>query len=116
MENVFFFLLLLTLLLLHLQLGQISSSAVGFNWGHLTHLPLSPAIVVKLLRANNITKIKLFDADPEVLSAIAGSGIEVMVGIQNEYLQPFAASSIATDAWVKENLTDYMGKGGVNFK
>ena len=52
-------------------------------------------------------------ADPY---AIAGSGIEVMVGIQNEYLQPFAASSIATDAWVKENLTDYMGKGGVNFK
>lgn len=108
--------LLLLLLLLHEQETLPRVSALGFNWGYITSHPVPPRIVVQMMRANNITKVKLFDASPDALAALASSGIEVMVGVPNDLLRSFASSSATTDAWVRTNLTAYMGKGGVNIK
>ena len=77
-----------------------------------------------MLLSNNISKVKLFEAIPSALHALAGSGIEVMVGIPNVFLHSFASSSsssssssaAAADAWIQYNLTAFMGKGGVNIK
>nr|GLL37770.1 glucan endo-1,3-beta-glucosidase 6 [Ipomoea trifida] len=93
-----------------------AESAIGVNWGTITLHKLSPPTVVDLLRDNHIRKVKLFDADPGVLRALMGSGIEVMVGIPNEMLALISSSSSAADSWVSQNLTRYMVRGGVNIK
>lgn len=72
--------------------------------------------MVDLLRQNKIPKVKLFDTDPVILRALMGSGIEVMVGIPNELLGSVASSVSASDAFVAQNISRFMVKGGANIK
>ncbi|EPS65725.1 hypothetical protein M569_09051, partial [Genlisea aurea] len=89
---------------------------IGVNWGTVALHRLSPETVVNLLKANKIEKVKLFDTDPEVLTALMGSGIETMVGIPNEMLSSLGASSSASDSWISQNVSRFMGKGGVDIR
>lgn len=91
-------------------------SAIGVNWGTLSSHRLPAPVVVDLMKDNKIGKVKLFDADPEVLRALRGSGIEVMVGIPNELLAFLASSVSASDLWVSQNVSRYMVKGGVDIR
>lgn len=77
---------------------------------------LSPTTVVDLLKDNNIKKVKLFDADQGSLKALMGTGIEVIIGIPNDLLEPISSSSAASDLWVAHNVSRYVGKGGINLK
>ncbi|KAF3331161.1 glucan endo-1,3-beta-glucosidase 8-like protein [Carex littledalei] len=79
-----------------------------------TH-PLPPKIVVQLLKDNGIQKVKLFDADFATMSALAGSGIEVMLAIPNNMLDTMNDYK-AAKKWVDRNVTRYNFDGGVNIK
>ena len=80
-----------------------SSSAVDLrvNWGSQCTHPLDPEEVVKMLKANGIMKVKLFDADPWPVGALLDSGIEVMLGIPNDMLEAMTSYGNAED-WVSE--------------
>ncbi|XP_028764795.1 glucan endo-1,3-beta-glucosidase 5-like [Neltuma alba] len=91
-------------------------SAIGVNWGTVSFRRLRPSTVVDLLKDNNIPKVKLFDAEADVLTALKGSGIQVMVGIPNEMLSLLSSSPSAADLWVRQNISSYMGKGGVSIR
>ncbi|XP_047170082.1 glucan endo-1,3-beta-glucosidase 8 [Vigna umbellata] len=94
--------------------GAESVPGLGINWGALASHPLNPNIVVNMLKDNGIKKVKLFDADPWTVGALAGTDIEVMVGIPNDQLIKFAASSHSADDWVKANITKHLhGRHGV---
>lgn len=94
--------------------GAESVPGLGINWGALASHPLNPNIVVNMLKDNGIKKVKLFDADPWTVGALAGTDIEVMVGIPNDQLSKFAASSHTADDWVKANITKHLhGRHGV---
>ncbi|KAJ8562633.1 hypothetical protein K7X08_031085 [Anisodus acutangulus] len=77
---------------------------------------MSPLTVVDLLKENKIDKVKLFDADQDVMKGLMGSGLEVMVGIPNDMLAILSSSTNAADLWVVQNVSRYMVKGGVNIK
>lgn len=83
-------------------------AAIGVNWGTLSLHRLSAKTVVDLLKLNKISKVKLFDSDPEVVNALRGSGIQVMVGIPNEMLSLLSSSPNAADFWVRRNLSAYI--------
>ncbi|PNX78097.1 glucan endo-1,3-beta-glucosidase 5-like protein, partial [Trifolium pratense] len=92
----------------------MAESAIGVNWGTISSHRLKPSTVVNLLRDNKISKVKLFEAEPDVLKALMGSGIQVMVGIPNEMLSLLGSSSVAADYWVRQNVSAYMIKGGAD--
>ncbi|GLJ08377.1 hypothetical protein SUGI_0087610 [Cryptomeria japonica] len=96
--------------------SSVQAVDIGVNWGTISAHRLPPPIVVRLLRANNIMKVKLFDADPLVLEALVGSGIQVMVGIPNDMLRIMSVSSAAADMWVHDNVTRYAFRGGVDIR
>ncbi|KAH7660272.1 Glycoside hydrolase family 17 protein [Dioscorea alata] len=106
------------LLLISIVLGSILvvESGIGVNWGTLSSHRLSPSVVVDLLKENRIGKVKIFDADPNVLRALMGSGIEVMIGIPNEMLATLSSSPAVADLWVSQNVSRYAVKGGVNIR
>ncbi|KAK6258993.1 Glycoside hydrolase family 17 - like 1 [Theobroma cacao] len=89
---------------------------IGVNWGLMSSHPLHPSIVVRLLKDNGMKKVKLFDADPWAVGYLAGTGIEVMLGIPNDQLKTMANDYGAAEDWVKENLTRHLHDGGVNIK
>ena len=94
----------------------LAESAIGVNWGTVSFHKLKPSTVVDLLKDNNIQKVKLFEADPLVLRALMGSGIQVMVGIPNEMLATLSSSPAAADLWIRQNVSSYIGKGGADIR
>jgi Glycosyl hydrolases family 17 len=89
--------------------------SLGMNWGTMATHPLPPKIVVQLLKDNGIQKVKIFDANSVTMSALAGSGIEVMVAIPNNMLNTMTDYK-AAKKWVDKSVTRYNFDGGVNIK
>jgi hypothetical protein len=92
-----------------------AAGALGVNWGTMATHRLPSGTVVRMLQDNGIRKVKLFDADPGPMDALAGSGIEVMVGIPNNMLDMMTDYGTARD-WVHENVSRYNFDGGVTIK
>ncbi|KAK8499788.1 hypothetical protein V6N13_038856 [Hibiscus sabdariffa] len=101
--------------LLYVPVGIVAQN-LGVNWGVISSHPLDPEIVVKMLKDNGIKRVKIFHAEPQVLNALAGTDLEVMVGIPNEALESLSQNYSVAQAWVKANVTAYTGKKPVNFK
>lgn len=93
-----------------------AESAIGVNWGTISFHRLKPSTVVDLLNDNRVQKVKLFEAEPDVMKALMGSGIQVMVGIPNEMLASLSSSTVASDLWVRQNVSRYTGKGGIDIR
>ncbi|KAE9608200.1 hypothetical protein Lal_00003491 [Lupinus albus] len=95
----------------------LTKNVVGFacNWGRVSSQPLPGDIAVKLMKDNGFDKVKLFDADPEALNALANSGIKVMVGIPNVYLDAIVDNNNFADDWVAQNVSAYV-KDGVDIR
>lgn len=95
--------------------GRLTTGGLAVNWGTMATHKLPPKTVVKMLKDNGFQKVKLFDADSSTMSALAGSGIEVMVAIPNDQLAAMNSYDGAKD-WVKKNVKRYNFNGGVNVK
>nr|CAB3496205.1 unnamed protein product [Digitaria exilis] len=85
-----------------------AASAVGVNWGFASSHPLPAARVVQgLLLPNSVPRVRLAAASSDALSALAGTGIAVTVGVPDALLRPLASSTKAAAAWVHDNITRY---------
>ncbi|CAN6477034.1 unnamed protein product [Victoria cruziana] len=99
-----------------LMWAVVGGIGLGVNWGtQATHL-LPPKIVVQLLKDNGVKKVKLFEADPEAMKALGNSGLQVMLGIPNEFLSPLAGSVRVAENWVVNNVSQYISKYGVDIR
>ncbi|KAG8100605.1 hypothetical protein GUJ93_ZPchr0013g37623 [Zizania palustris] len=96
--------------------AAVEVKGLGVNWGTQASHPLPAKAVVQLLKDNGITKVKLFDTDFAAMSALAGSGIEVMVAIPNVMLSDMASDPSNAKDWVKRNVKRYAFDGGVTIK
>ncbi|PKU83167.1 glucan endo-1,3-beta-glucosidase 6 [Dendrobium catenatum] len=86
-------------------------NGIGVNLGTQASHPLSPSIVVQMLKDNGIEKLKLFGAEEGTLNALKNTGIQVMVGIQNDMLPGLAADMNAAEIWVSKNVSSYVNDG-----
>jgi hypothetical protein len=93
---------------------EMGAAQLGVNWGTISSDPLSNSIVVQMLKDNNFAKVKLFDANSDVIESMRGTNLEVMVGITNDMLAALAGSVDAATAWVQQNVTAHLGNNGVN--
>ncbi|KAH9620923.1 hypothetical protein KSS87_011029 [Heliosperma pusillum] len=84
-----------------------SDSSIGVNWGRDASHPLPPSNVVQLLKDNNVSHVRLFDADPTVLDALSGSNIQLTVGIPNSMLPHLNSSFRLARTWLHDNLTRF---------
>ncbi|CAH8261695.1 unnamed protein product [Arabidopsis lyrata] len=104
------------LIISQVSIASSNTSSVGVNWGTMASHQLPPEKVVKMLQDNGFTKLKLFEADQNILDALIGSQIEVMIGIPNRFLKELAQDTSVAASWVEENVTAYSYNGGVNIK
>lgn len=82
----------------------------GVNYGRIADNLPPPESVVTLLKAAKIKNIRIYDADHSVLSAFADSGIEIIVGLGNEFLKDVAANGERAVDWIKENVQPFVPK------
>uniref|UniRef100_A0A0E0I1R8 glucan endo-1,3-beta-D-glucosidase n=1 Tax=Oryza nivara TaxID=4536 RepID=A0A0E0I1R8_ORYNI len=113
-------LLLLHLLSLHSSLlpwaavsaaggGGSGDPYVGVTIGTAVTNLLSPSDLAEFLRAQRITHVRLYDADPRMLSALASSGARAIVGVPNDELLALGSSPATASAWVARRVLPYAG-------
>ncbi|XP_074321381.1 glucan endo-1,3-beta-glucosidase 4 [Silene latifolia] len=95
---------LLLLTLLHPALGAFIGIDIGTG---LSNLPPASELVA-ILKANQITHVRLFDADAHMLKALANTSIEVMVGVTNEQVLGIGQSPSVAAAWINQNVVAYV--------
>ncbi|CAM8951389.1 unnamed protein product [Rhodiola kirilowii] len=77
---------------------------LGVNIGtELSDMP-NPTQVVALLKTQNIKYVRLYDADRDMLQALANTGIQVTISVPNDQLLGIGQSNATAANWVARNV------------
>ncbi|KAM7522599.1 hypothetical protein LguiA_012501 [Lonicera macranthoides] len=106
MATVFRALLLLLITLSDLSFG-ILGLGIGINYGQIADNLPPPSRVSQLLQSVNISRVKLYDADPKVLSAFSNSNVDFIIGLGNDNLVNMN-DPLKARTWVQENVQPYI--------
>ncbi|KEH29856.1 putative glucan endo-1,3-beta-D-glucosidase [Medicago truncatula] len=109
----FFKSLLFFLLTISDSFMQINGLSFGINYGQIARNLPSHSRVAMLIRSMNVTRIKLYDADPNVLLAFSKSNVEFVIGIGNEHLQNMTNPSKAQN-WIQHHVLPYLSQTKIN--
>lgn len=101
------FRLLLVLLSFSDSPVQILGLGVGINYGQIANNLPSPSRVSYLLSSLNISRVKLYDADPNVLTAFSNTNVDFIIGLGNEYLQNMT-DPIKAQNWVQQRVQPHL--------
>ncbi|XAR61522.1 Glucan endo-1,3-beta-D-glucosidase [Bertholletia excelsa] len=99
----FFFFLLLALLS-----PCPSVFGVGINYGTLGNNLPSPKRVAQLLQSTLIDKVKIYDANPDILQAFSNTGIDLVVAVENSHVSNLSSSPSAADAWLSSHVVPFL--------
>ncbi|XP_011622457.1 glucan endo-1,3-beta-glucosidase 14 [Amborella trichopoda] len=88
--------------------AEAFTGTYGINYGRIADNLPAPESVVTLLRAARIKNVRIYDADHSVLKAFSKSGLELVVGIGNEYLKDMSVNEDRAMDWVKENVEPFL--------
>ncbi|KZV30539.1 Glucan endo-1,3-beta-glucosidase precursor [Dorcoceras hygrometricum] len=105
----FFWVLPFLLLTFSDSLVGVRGVGVGINYGQIANNLPSPSRVAYLLKSVNISRVKLYDADPNVLSAFANSDVEFVIGLGNEYLQQMT-DPMQAQSWIQQRVQPYISR------
>lgn len=81
----------------------------GINYGQIADNLPSPSRVSALLGTLNISRVKLYDADPNVLLAFSKSNVDFIIGLGNGDLQNMTDPVNAQD-WIQQHVQPYIGQ------
>ncbi|KAJ8761785.1 hypothetical protein K2173_004597 [Erythroxylum novogranatense] len=84
-----------------------SEPFVGFNIGTDVSELLSATELVFFLQSQKITHIRLYDAEPDILKALAKTKIRVTVSVPNNQLLAIGSSNATAASWVDRNVIAY---------
>ncbi|KAJ7514316.1 hypothetical protein O6H91_23G038800 [Diphasiastrum complanatum] len=98
------FLLSIRIMLLFLSTSADCKSMIGINYGRVADNLPSPTQVVTLIQQLKIGRVKIYDADPQVLTALANTGLQVVVMVKNQEVEGVGSSEATADDWVQKNV------------
>ncbi|XP_061372796.1 glucan endo-1,3-beta-glucosidase 12-like [Gastrolobium bilobum] len=85
-----------------------SVSGVGINYGTLgSNLP-SPKKVAQLLQSTLINKVKIYDSNPDILENFSNTGIDLIVGVENNRVANISSDSSAAQEWVSTRIVPFI--------
>lgn len=86
---------------------MVISSNVGINYGRLGDNLPSPYRAIELIKSMNATRVKLYDANPEILKLLSGTKIQVSIMVTNDLISAISVSQDIANQWVRENVLPY---------
>ncbi|MQL78746.1 hypothetical protein Taro_011179 [Colocasia esculenta] len=94
-------------LLLCLSAGLCGASKIGICYGRNADDLPTPDKVAQLVKLRGIKYVRIYDSNIQVLKAFANTDVELMIGVSNLDLLPFAQYQSNADSWVKNNILPY---------
>ncbi|TYJ26468.1 hypothetical protein E1A91_A07G121400v1 [Gossypium mustelinum] len=86
---------------------QILGLGVGINYGQIANNLPSPSRVAYLLKSLNISRVKLYDADLNVLLAFSHTNVDFIIGLGNEYLLNMT-DPIKARNWLQQRVQPHL--------
>ncbi|KAF9590295.1 hypothetical protein IFM89_032303 [Coptis chinensis] len=80
---------------------------VGINIGTEVSNLLSPKELVSFLQLQKITHIRIYDANPDILRALAHTKIRVIISVPNNQLLAIGSSNSTAATWVERNVVGF---------
>ncbi|KAJ6935082.1 Glycoside hydrolase [Populus alba x Populus x berolinensis] len=80
---------------------------VGINIGEDVSNLMSATELVSFLQFQKVTHIKLYDADPDILKALAKTKIRVIISVPNNQLLAIGSSNTTAASWIGKNVVAY---------
>uniref|UniRef100_A0A6N2L194 glucan endo-1,3-beta-D-glucosidase n=1 Tax=Salix viminalis TaxID=40686 RepID=A0A6N2L194_SALVM len=86
---------------------QDNEPFVGINMGEDVSNLMSATELVSFLQFQKVTHIKLYDADPDILKALAKTKIRVIISVPNNQLLAIGSSNTTAASWIGKNVVAY---------
>ncbi|PIN04993.1 Glucan endo-1,3-beta-D-glucosidase [Handroanthus impetiginosus] len=86
--------------------GFLQVESLGINYGQVGNNLPQPEKVLTLLRSLKLTKARIYDTNPQILTAFANSNIELIVTVENEMLSTLMDPNQALQ-WVSTRIKPY---------
>ncbi|XLU98401.1 hypothetical protein S245_012741 [Arachis hypogaea] len=91
-----------------------TTATIGVNYGTVADNLPPPTTVATFLRSQTtINRIKIFDTNPDILRAFAGTGISITVTVGNGDI-PNLSKLPAAQSWVSTNILPFHPKTAIN--
>ncbi|KAM0832743.1 hypothetical protein ACQ4PT_064713 [Festuca glaucescens] len=87
--------------LFHLATSQ---SFIGVNYGTIADNLPPAASTASLLTSTSIGKLRLYEPQPDLVAALAGSDISILLGVPNSDVPSLASSPAAAASWAAANI------------
>ncbi|KAJ1690925.1 hypothetical protein LUZ63_015080 [Rhynchospora breviuscula] len=81
-------------------------TSLGINYGQVANNLPTPTQVVSILTSLKVTKTRIYDTNPQVLTAFANSSIEITVTVPNDQIALMTNPSQALQ-WISTNVKTY---------
>ncbi|XP_021629081.1 probable glucan endo-1,3-beta-glucosidase A6 [Manihot esculenta] len=93
----------------------IISSEIGINYGRLgSNLP-SAFQSIQIIQSMNVSRVKLYDANPEILKLLSGTKIHVAIMVPNHAIISIASNQSIANKWVQDNVLQYLPDTKIRF-
>ncbi|CAK7349405.1 unnamed protein product [Dovyalis caffra] len=93
-------------LLVSISSAEISNK-IGVNYGQLGNNLPSPPKSVELIKSLKAKRVKIYDADPDILKSLKNTDIQVSIMVPNELIPNISKSQSLSDQWVHANVVPY---------
>ncbi|XP_058093414.1 probable glucan endo-1,3-beta-glucosidase A6 [Magnolia sinica] len=101
--------LLLLLSFLSLSSAEIARS-IGINYGQLGNNLPTPSHSISLVQSLNAHRVKIYDANPSILTALSKTQLQVSIMVPNQAISNISTNQSAADEWVCNNLLPFYPK------
>ncbi|XP_020596423.1 glucan endo-1,3-beta-glucosidase 7-like [Phalaenopsis equestris] len=85
-----------------------SEPYLGVNYGELADNLPPPASTALLLQSTVFSNLRLYNADPAVISSFSGTGISLLLGVPNSDIPSLAGDPSASASWLSTNLLPFI--------
>ncbi|MFS8008288.1 putative glucan endo-1,3-beta-D-glucosidase [Helianthus anomalus] len=90
-----------------LACSRAISNRIGVNFGRVGNNLPPPSRSIELLQIMKAGRVKLYDADHEILQLLSTTNIEVTVMVTNEEISGIANNQQVADQWVHEHIINH---------
>ncbi|KAK3416905.1 hypothetical protein EUGRSUZ_H02646 [Eucalyptus grandis] len=88
---------------------------MGINYGRVGNNLPSPSQSVERIQLMRARRVKLYDADPEILKLLSRTQVQVSIMVQNQEIPGVASSQALADKWVRNNVLPYYPRTMIRF-